>query len=126
LEWRFRRFIIQLKQELIDQEARFVNKTFTVQRVGVALFIFNLAGAVVYLVRASLGWRNPAEHGMIPVSGEPFVWFAAILPVLVVYPLLNLVWGAFIVFRRRRQSGRWWLLTATIWFCAVVIDFVHH
>jgi len=78
------------------------------------------------VIRASAGWRIPSEHGIIPVTGEPFVWFAAILPILAVYPLLNLVWAVFILARRRWRSGRLWLVTAAVWLCAVAIDFAHH
>jgi hypothetical protein len=63
---------------------------------------------------------------MIPVTGEPFVWFVGVLPLLVVYSLLNLVWAAFLIVRRQWRIGRAWLLTAAIWLCAISIDFAHH
>jgi hypothetical protein len=103
-----------------------VDKALSTQRVNLAILIFNVVGAVVYLVRASLGWRIPQEHGVVPVAGEPFVWFVAILPIIVVYPLLNLAWAGFIVVRRQWRSGRLWLLTVAIWVCAISIDFAHH
>jgi hypothetical protein len=93
---------------------------------GWAFLAANALGAVVYVARASDGWRIAAEHGVIPVTGEPLVWFAGILPVIVVCVLINLVWAAMIVRYRQSRSCLWWLPAAAIWIVAVAIDFVHH
>ena len=92
----------------------------------VVLLALNVLGAIAYVMGASHGWRIPEEHGMIPVSGEPFVWFAGILPVIAIFLPLNFAWGLGILLRRRWWSGRFWLFSAAIWLVAVVIDFAHH
>ena len=63
---------------------------------------------------------------MIPVTGEPYVWFAAVIPVCAVFIVLNLIWGAFILARKRWRSGIFWLSTIPIWLIAAAIDFAHH
>jgi hypothetical protein len=97
------------------------------RRWGVILPILNFIGAVVYVVRASNGWVIPQERDLgIPVTGEPFVWAMSIAPVCAVFLVLNLTWGAFILVRKRWQSGIFWLLTIPIWLAAMVLDFAHH
>ena len=97
------------------------------RRWGVSLLVFNFIGAVVYVVRASNGWVIPQERELgIPVTGEPFVWAMSIAPVCAVFLVLNLTWGAFILARKRWQSGIFWLLTIPIWLAALVLDFAHH
>ena len=70
-----------------------------------------LAGFPAFV--ALLGWRIPEEHGLIPITGEPFGWFAGILPVVEVFFLLNSAWGAAILIRRDWLDGRFWLLAPT-------------
>jgi hypothetical protein len=108
-----------IKQELTSE-------TFLTQRVNLVLLAFNAIGAVVYVVRASPSWAIPQEHGMVPITGEPFVWAVGFLPVLAIFSLLNLTWGALILRYRQWRSGRYWLLIAPIWLVAVLIDFSHH
>jgi hypothetical protein len=83
-------------------------------------------GAVVYVRRASMGWRIPEEMGQVPITGEPFIWAIAILPVVALFFCVNLYWGVLIVHRRQWSSGRIWLLTVLVWLTAIVIDFWHH
>jgi hypothetical protein len=90
------------------------------------LLALNVIGAVVYVFRASLGWRIAAEHGAVPVTGEPFVWFIGILPVVAVFLILNIIWGALVLARPQRLGGRLWLSSAAVWFIAICIDFAHH
>jgi hypothetical protein len=63
---------------------------------------------------------------VVPITGEPFVWFAGIFPVVAIFFVLNLAWVALIVARRRWRSGRFWLLAALCWLIAVWADFAHH
>jgi len=86
----------------------------------------NVIGAIIYVIRASSGWRIPEEHGMIPVAGEPFVWGFAILPVVACFTLVNLLWAGLICFRRKWRDGYFMLMTAAVWLIAVWIDFAHH
>lgn len=94
----------------------------------VVLLALNAIGAVVYLVRASNAWAIPQERelGIHSVTGEPYIWALAVFPVCAVFLVLNLTWGAFILPRKRWQSGVFWLLTIPIWLAALVIDFAHH
>ena len=52
----------------------------------------NIIGAIVYVVKASAAWAIPQERGLHSETGEPFVWFTAILPVIAVFALLNIFW----------------------------------
>jgi hypothetical protein len=85
----------------------------------------NAVGIVLYLVLASRGWRIPQEHGMVPVTGEPFVWVLA-LPVLGVFLLADIVWGGLLLRGRESKRRLWWLVTAAVWLLAIGIDFSRH
>lgn len=85
----------------------------------------NAVGILLYLVLASRGWRIPREHGMVPVTGEPFVWALA-LPVLVVFLLADIVWGGLLLRDRVSRRRLWWLVTAAVWLLAIGIDFSRH
>jgi hypothetical protein len=85
----------------------------------------NVTGIALYLVLASRGWRMPQEHGMVPVTGEPFVWVLA-LPVLGVFLLADIVWGGLLLRGRELKRGLWWLVTAAAWLLAIGIDFSRH
>ena len=92
----------------------------------VTLLICNAVAAVFYVVRAEPSWAVPEEHGIIPISGEPFVWFASVFSILVGAFFLNLIWGLIIFACRQWRSGRYGLSTIPIWLSAIVIDFAHH
>ena len=107
---------------------RLDRRNLAAQRGSIGLLALNFVGAVVYVVRASNGWVIPQERalGFHSLTGEPYVWAISIFPVCAVFLVLNLTWGAFIVARKRWQSGIFWLLTIPIWLAALVIDFAHH
>ncbi|RXS98092.1 hypothetical protein ESZ00_01890 [Silvibacterium dinghuense] len=94
----------------------------------VSMLFWNILGAVVYLVAASHGWVIPAERdaGIHAVTGEPFVWFAAIAPVLALFLLTNLIWVIVISVRRQWKHSRMWFLGFPIWITAIIVDFAHH
>lgn len=101
------------------------------KRLGIAgavLLLINVFGCVVYLLGARHGWIIPEEaaNGIHTVTGEPFVWAAFVLPVWIVFLVINLVWGVMILARRRWLQGRIWLMSGLIWIVAVFIDFAHH
>jgi hypothetical protein len=64
----------------------------SVKFLDITFMAANAVGIVLYLVLVSRSWRIPQEHGMVPVTGEPFVWALA-LPVLGVFFLADVVWG---------------------------------
>ena len=101
-------------------------RNITAQRWGLVLLVLNLIGAVIYVVRASNGWVIPEERGLNSVTGEPFVWFVSILPVCVLFFVLNLTWGVLILVRKQWRSGLYWLSIIPIWLVALVVDFTHH
>jgi hypothetical protein len=94
----------------------------------IALIVLNAIGAVVYVARASNAWAIPQERelGLHSTTGEPFVWFLEVLPIVIVFFVLNFAWGALILSRRQWRSGSSWLLATLIWLVAVGIDFAHH
>lgn len=92
------------------------------------LFIANVVGAVVYVIRAMPSWAIPQERaaGVYSVTGEPFVWVGAILPIIMSFAILNLVWGIYIYLNRAWQGSYFWLMSALAWLIAAWIDFAHH
>jgi hypothetical protein len=67
--------------------------------------------------------------GIHSVTGEPFIWAAAILPVVAVFVPMNLSWGIAILISRQWKSGRYttyWLVVIVLWLVALAIDFAHH
>jgi hypothetical protein len=60
------------------------------------------------------------------VTGEPFIWFTAVIPVCAVFFLLSLAWATFVVRRRQWQSGMFLLVTVPVWLLALATDFAHH
>ena len=97
-------------------------------RLSLALFLINVTGAIVYLHAVKLSWVLPNEQaaGIHVVTGEPFVWFAAVLPFIIAFGLLDAVWGVFICVRKTWRGGYFWAATVVIWLIALVIDFAHH
>ena len=98
------------------------------KRLHVTVLALNLIGAVIYLHRASYGWRIPQEQalGLDSITAEPYIWFAAVLPVVAIFLVLNLAWGVLILRNRQWRSGRLWLVAALIWIVAIAVDFAHH
>ena len=103
-------------------------KNVATQRWSVILLTANIVGAVVYVVATSHGWVIPQERaaGLHSVTGEPFIWALYVFPMCVVFFVLNVIWGAFILARKQWRTGVLWLSTIPIWLVAVVIDFAHH
>ena len=97
----------------------------SVKSLDITFMAANAVGIVLYLVVASRGWRIPQEHGMVPVTGEPFVWALA-LPVLGAFLLADIVWGGFLLRDRESKRRLWWLVTAAVWLLAIGIDFSRH
>lgn len=94
-------------------------------RLNVTFLLTNALGIVLYLALASRGWRIPEEHGMVPVSGEPFVWALA-LPVLATFFLADIVWAGLLL-RHKQWKGRLsWLVAVLVWLIAIGLDFSHH
>jgi hypothetical protein len=96
------------------------------QNFSAVLLVLNAIGAVACVFQASPSWAIPEERGLHSTTGEPFVWFFGTLPVVAIFVVLNLAWGALIVASRHWRSGRFWLLAALCWLVAVWVDFARH
>jgi hypothetical protein len=70
--------------------------------------------------------EHKSEISSITITGDPFVWFLSIWPILTLFLLLNLSWAAFILAKRRWLESRFWLIAPVIWLVAISIDFAHH
>jgi hypothetical protein len=95
----------------------------------IAPLFLNAVGSILYVVAASRGgWAIPEERaaGIDTTTGEPFIWFLDILPIVATFFVINVAWGAVILARRQCKGGLFWLLAAVVWLGAVVIDFAHH
>lgn len=95
----------------------------------IILIGINILGAIGYDIAASRGgWKIPEEvaAGIDVTTGEPFIWFINILPIVAAFFVINVVWGANILRRRQWKAGCYWVLAAFVWLGAVVIDFKHH
>jgi hypothetical protein len=94
----------------------------------VVILLANVLGVGLYLLGARHAWVIPEEkaNGIHVITGEPFVWASFVLPVWIVFLVLNLAWGSMILARRRWLDGRVWLIAFLVWMIAVIIDFTHH
>jgi hypothetical protein len=92
------------------------------------LLALNVIGAGAYVLLASRAWVIPQEckAEIHTTTGEPFVWFSSIAPVITVFFLLNFAWALMILRRRQWNTGRMWLAAAAIWIVAAIVDFSHH
>jgi len=97
----------------------------SVKSLDIAFMAANAVGVVLYLRLASRGWRVPEEHGIVPVTAEPFVWALA-LPVLGAFFLADVVWGGLLLRDRESKRRLWWLVTSAVWLLAIVLDFSRH
>jgi hypothetical protein len=70
--------------------------------------------------------RQERESGIYTVTGEPFVWALSIWPIVAFFVVVNAVWAAVIIVRRRWRDARVWFITPLIWLVAILIDFSHH
>ena len=94
-----------------------------------ALFVLNVVGAFAYVFAASHGgWAIPEERAaaIYTTTGEPFVWFTNILPIVAIFLTINVAWGVTILTHRNWRGRIFWLVSAVVWLGAVVIDFAHH
>jgi hypothetical protein len=60
------------------------------------------------------------------VTAEPLIWGFSVMPILLIFFVVNVIWDGLILARRQWRSGYLWLLTALIWLVAAAIDFAHH
>ena len=97
-----------------------------VRLMSLFLLALNVIGPVVYVYRASPSWAIPQERGLVPITGEPVVWFAGILPVITIFFVLNVTWGGTILLRKQWRSVYFWQMAAAVWLIAVCVDFAHH
>ncbi|WP_246410496.1 hypothetical protein [Granulicella aggregans] len=94
-----------------------------------ALVVLNVLGAIGYDIAASRGgWKIPEEvaAGINVTTGEPFIWFISILPIVAAFFVINVTWGVCVLRRQRWKAGLYWIIAAAVWLGAVVIDFRHH
>src|SRR5689334_14775934 len=124
----FHRESARIEGEMPVHSEQLNPKNLLAQRWSIVLLAFNFIGAIIYVVAASLSWVIPQEReaGLHSMTGEPFVWAAGVIPICAAFLVLNLTWAAFIIARRRWQSGILWLMTLPIWIVAAAIDFAHH
>src|SRR5258708_12309772 len=83
-----------------------MRKVVLTQRKNVILLLVNIVGVVVFLWLGSWTWMPPEERrlGIHSVTGEPLIWAFSALPVLAIFFLVNVSWGAVILPRRQRKS----------------------
>jgi hypothetical protein len=102
-----------------------MKKYISGHRLGLALFILNVRGSIIYVFRSMASWAIPEElaQGVHSVTGEPFVWALATWPILICFGLLNFIW---ILHLRKWRDSYFLVAAATIWLIAMWIDFAHH
>jgi cell division protein FtsW (lipid II flippase) len=98
---------------------------FSGHRLGLALFVANVIGAITYIFASMASWARPEElaQGVHSVTGEPFVWATRTWPIFICFGLLNLIWMSRI---KRWRDSYFLIAIAMTWLIAVWIDFAHH
>jgi hypothetical protein len=100
----------------------------SVSTQSIALLFANVVGAIGYVMAASRGgWAIPAERaaGIYVTTGEPFIWFGQILPIVASFFVINAVWVVALAHRHWR-GARYFFIGVLIWLVAIAIDFAHH
>jgi len=92
----------------------------------VVLLIANIVGVFVLVSRASLGWVTHEDHQLHAITGEPFIWFMSIFPVVVSFVVVNVARTWLIIARGQRRQRLFSLLTAAAWLIGIGIDYAHH
>jgi hypothetical protein len=95
-------------------------------RLNAILLAANVVGAITYVFAASYSWAIPQERGLQSTTGEPFIWAIAVVPIFVVFVLLDVSWGAYICLKRKRRGGYFWILSTLLWVAVICVDFAHH
>lgn len=102
------------------------NRSRLVLGVSIVLLIANIVGVFVYVSRAKFGWVTPEDHELNAITGEPFIWFMAIFPVVALFVVVDVAWTYLVIVSRQRRQRYFLLLTAAIWLIGISIDFAHH
>lgn len=106
-------------------------KTSRMSKTGWMILV-NFVGAVGYiLISSSCCWIEPELAGFPGSSGgTPIVWGLLVLPTLILFALINVIWGYFSFFFKKEKVSEipWGFLVGvpSIWATAIFIDFYHH
>ena len=97
-------------------------------RRNLVLIVINLVGFIGYLRAVFPSWAIPIEreNGIHSITGEPLLWALASWPILALFFVLNLSWGAFILFRKRWEECLFWVSALLLWEIALWIDIDNH
>ena len=102
-----------------------MKKYISEHRLGLALFIANVMGSIIYVFASMASWARPEElaQGIHSITAEPIIWAIRTWPIFICFILLNMVW----ISRIKKWRDSYFLLAATvIWLIAMWIDFSHH
>lgn len=103
-------------------------KRIYISTQSIALLFANVVGAIGYVMAASRGgWAIQAERaaGIYAATGEPFIWFLQILPIVASFFVMNAIW-VIVLAHRHWRGARYFFMGALIWLVAIAIDFAHH
>jgi hypothetical protein len=112
----------------VESEPSIKPTRISVPTQSIALLFANVVGAIGYMMAASRGgWAIPAEPaaGIYVTTGEPFIWFLQILPIVAIFIVINAVW-VIVLAHRHWRGARYFFIGVLIWLVAIAIDFAHH
>jgi hypothetical protein len=106
-------------------------KAFALKSKCIGMVLFNLFGACVFLLVASLFWADP-RLADIPGAGgaDPILWGMIAFPIIKFFALLNLLfilWACIAYLAACRWILGWnYLLVLVIWVVAIFVDLSRH
>lgn len=86
----------------------------------------NFVGMGIYLVLASVLWVAPEDQGTPGGPGDAFVWFLTIVPVTLLFAIVNLV-ALYRVVKEYRQGKQLipillWVIVCSFWGNVLLFD----
>jgi len=85
----------------------------------------NIVGIVLFLYFSSRLWAPPGQEGLLPAGGDPIVWGMTVLPVMVIFLIVEIVWLSKSIVSIRKLGWKAmtpWLVVFVVWVAVVAYD----
>lgn len=82
----------------------------------------NCIGLISYTALAPISWPTQTTEGPVSTGGDAIIWGLTELPVLFLFFFVNLAWLTAILWRKDKQAGIAWSVTAIAWTGLLALD----